>query len=102
MEIFQCMGCGATKAFHASPPVNELYALSRSAFEVVVVWDHSPTLKDLAALRREIENLQDTSLMDLKAKVTKNTFSLGWHLPESAQKLAKRLQSAGLDVEMRK
>lgn len=102
MELFQCMECGATKAFHASPPVDELYELSRNSVEVVIVWDKPPNVKDLAELRREVESLQGTTLTDLKHRVVGNTFSLGKQSHESAQELSQRLQSLGIHLVFRK
>lgn len=102
LELFQCMECGVTKAFHASPPVEELYKLSRSSVEVIVVWDKPPNVKDLASLRREVESLQGTTLTDLKHRVIGTTLSLGKQSHERAQSLAQKLQSFGFTVNIRK
>ena len=100
LEIFQCMDCGSTKVFHVSPSLDVFSELLTDSTEVVVVWERSPNVKDLAKLRQEVESLQGFTVTELKAKVVGNTFSLGNHSSKKAKDYRHHLEAHGLSVKL--
>ena len=101
-EKFVCDKCGEEIFHGVSRPLQDVISRVGPSFEVVVVWPESPTARDLALLRGEVEYLQDSTITDLKAKVTGMEFSLGWHSEKDARKTIGELSSVGLSVQMRK